>query len=45
MNKEITQSKIMSLLDWGYDKAVNGVPGLGSAQELAESYIKKEIAA
>lgn len=31
----------MSILDWGYEKAVNGVPGLDSAQELAESYINK----
>lgn len=29
----------MSALDWGYEKAVNGVPGLDSAQELAESYM------
>lgn len=41
MGKEITQSKMMSILDWGYDKAVNGVPGLDSAQELAESYMSK----
>lgn len=41
MNKEITQSKIMSVLNWGYEKAVNGVPGLDSAQELAESYMRK----
>jgi hypothetical protein len=41
MSKEITQSKIMSVLDWGYEKAVNGVPGLDSAQELAESYMRK----
>lgn len=32
----------MSVLDWGYDKAVNGVPGLDSAQELAMSYMRKE---
>ena len=32
---------MMSILDWGYDKAVNGVPGLDSAQELAESYMSK----
>ncbi len=40
MSKEITQSKIMSALDWAYEKAVNGVPGLDSAQELAESYMR-----
>jgi len=41
MSEKITQSKIMSALDWGYEKAVNGVPGLDSAQELAESYMRK----
>jgi len=41
MGNDITQSKIMSALDWGYDKAVNGVPGLDSAQELADSYMRK----
>lgn len=30
--------KIMQLLDWTYEKAVNGVSGLDSAYELAESY-------
>lgn len=32
---------IMKALDWGYDKAVNGVPGLDSAEELADSYMKR----
>jgi hypothetical protein len=41
MNKKITKDRIMSVLDWGYDKAVNGVPGLDSAQELADSYMRK----
>lgn len=41
MSSEITQSRILSALDWGYEKAVNGIPGLDSAQELAESYMKK----
>ena len=30
--------KIMQVVEWAYDKAVNGVIGLDSAQELAESY-------
>jgi hypothetical protein len=41
MSKKISQSKIMSALNWGYEKAVNGVPGLDFAQELAESYMRK----
>jgi hypothetical protein len=35
-----TQSKVMGVLDWAYGKAVNGVPGLDSAQELAADYLK-----
>lgn len=31
----------MQALDWAYEKAVNGVPGLDSASELAESYMSK----
>lgn len=30
----------MQVLDWAYDKAVNGTPGLDSAFELAEDYMK-----
>jgi len=35
-----TQSKVMGVLDWAYGKAVDGVPGLDSAQELAADYLK-----
>jgi len=38
MSEEITESKIQKALDFAYDKAVNGVAGLDSAIELAESY-------
>lgn len=41
-DKEITQSKIMSVLDWAYDKAVDGVTGLGSAADMAGDYTSKE---
>ncbi|WP_252180286.1 EcsC family protein [Endozoicomonas sp. 4G] len=40
MSNEISESKIMKALDWTYDKAVNGVPGLDSAQEMAADYLK-----
>lgn len=36
----ISQEKIMSVLDWAYEKSVNGVAGLDSAEELAKSYMK-----
>jgi hypothetical protein len=39
MAKNLTESKIMQALDWAYDKAVNGVPGVDSAQKMAEDYL------
>ena len=41
MGSELTHSKIMQALDWSYEKAINGVTGLDSAIEMAESYTKK----
>lgn len=37
----LTESKITQVLDWAYEKAVNGLPGTETASELAESYLKK----
>lgn len=34
----ITQEQISNALDWAYEKSVNGVAGLDSAVELAQSY-------
>jgi uncharacterized protein (DUF697 family) len=42
MGKELSESKVMQALDWAYDKAINGVAGLDSASELAESYMEKD---
>lgn len=40
--KKLTHKKIMKLLDWSYDTVVNGkIPGVDSAIELAEDYLKK----
>ncbi|MCU0663654.1 MAG: EcsC family protein [Myxococcota bacterium] len=39
--KKLDKNTIYKALDWGYDKAVNGVPGLDSAEELAQSYMKE----
>jgi len=39
--KKLNEDAIMKALDWGYDKAVNGMPGLESAIELAEDYKKR----
>ncbi len=40
MSNELSESKVMQVLDWAYDKAINGVSGLDSASELADSYMK-----
>ena len=40
MAKKIDQGMIMDALDYCYDKAVNGLPGLDTAEELAQSYSK-----
>lgn len=40
MATDLTHKTIMQALDWSYDKAVNGVTGLDSAAELAQSYTK-----
>ncbi len=40
-NEIISVEKMNQLLDWSYDKAINGVPGTSSAIELAEDYLKE----
>ena len=42
MSEKLSESKMMQVLDWGYDKAINGVAGLDSAIEIAEDYMSKE---
>jgi uncharacterized protein (DUF697 family) len=33
---------MLQVLDWAYDKALAGLPGLNSAVELSESYLRQE---
>ena len=40
MSGKVSEGKIMQVLEWSYEKAINGVAGLDSASELAQSYIK-----
>lgn len=40
MGKNLTEGAVMRALDFAYDKAVNGVAGMDSASEIAESYMK-----
>ncbi|MRW85343.1 EcsC family protein [Pseudoduganella sp. FT26W] len=42
MATALSEGKIMAALDWAYDKAVNGVAGLDSADELANDYLKQD---
>lgn len=41
MAKDLTQGTIMRALDFAYDTAINGVAGMDSASEIAESYMKR----
>lgn len=40
--KDLTESKIMQALDFAYEKAMTGLPGLDSAVEMAKSYMKEQ---
>ena len=42
MANALTKQKIMAALDFAYEKAINGVAGLDSASELAESYLNED---
>jgi hypothetical protein len=42
MQKALGHPAIMKVLDWAYDKALKGVPGLDSAGEMACTYMSKE---
>lgn len=39
--QKLTENIIMKTLDFAYDKAVNGIIGIDSAQEMAENYMSK----
>jgi len=39
--KELTESKAGKLLDWAYEKSINGIPGTDTAYEIAENYMSK----
>ncbi|MYL65744.1 hypothetical protein GLW07_20490 [Bacillus hwajinpoensis] len=41
--KPLTNDAIMSVLDWSYDKAINGgIPGIDTAIELGDNYLQKD---
>lgn len=39
MSRVISQEGMQKALSWAWDKSLNGVPGIGTAEELAESYL------
>lgn len=39
MTEELNQGMIMKALDYTYDKAVNGLPGFETSEEMANSYL------
>lgn len=41
-NEKLNQGMILKFLDYAYEKAVNGVPGFDSAQEMAENYMNND---
>ena len=42
MAKAPNQQIILQALDWAYEKALRGLPGMDSAEELANNYLKRE---
>ncbi len=37
-----SQSKMLQVLDYSYEKAFNGLQGCDTAQKLADDYLQKE---
>lgn len=40
MSNEITRSKVVHALDWAYDKAIYGAPGVNGAEDMARDYLQ-----
>jgi hypothetical protein len=40
METQVTQGVMVQAIDWAYEKAVNGIPGTGTAVEFADEYLK-----
>jgi hypothetical protein len=43
MAEKLNQGIIMKALDYAYDKAVNGLPGMDTAEELANGYLAGDL--
>lgn len=42
MADSITEKTILKVLDWAYEQAIDGMPGVGSANDLAQEYMVRE---
>jgi hypothetical protein len=42
MTKSMNHSAIMKVLDWAYEKTLNGVPGLDTVDEMARKFMMQE---
>lgn len=40
-NNQVTTDKVGQLLDWAYDKSINGIPGTDTAYELADNFMSR----
>lgn len=38
--KEVNEHVMANMLNWAYDAAVNGIPGLGTAEDLANHFLQ-----
>jgi hypothetical protein len=39
----LTEGKLAQVLEWAYEKAIDGIPGTGTAQEFAEEYKRNNV--
>ena len=42
MPESSTETALLRILDWAYGKATDGLPGFGSANDLAEDYLMRD---
>ena len=42
MADSVTEKTILKVLDWAYEQAIDGMPGVGSANDLAQDYMVRE---
>ena len=42
MADSVTGNTILRVLDWAYEQAIDGIPGVGSANDLAQDYLVRE---